>query len=420
MSKRLLFISSVDPLHGPGRLMLDTYEAMKRGGYEVDFYTQYTVSGHSEIHALCGDGPDLRTRIKNYVFTRMQKPAYYFFYGREERPPVSVSHILKQLKGPYDLIYIGFWQGLLSFETVWKIYEKYNAPVVFSAVDYSTMTGGCHYPHACQRYQDACGHCPALRVPDSFTRHNLRYRIRFYERVNPIILCNTQSVILFRKSSLLRDRRLIRGYPIIDESMFSPKEKSSLRSRYKLPADHCFVMLAGVQNFNDDRKGGRYLVDALNYFYDGLTTAEREEVLLVLVGTPSPELEQIRLEHRSLGFVSLDALADLYALSDLFLSPSIEDAGPMMVNQALSCGTPVVSFEIGTALDVVKGKGTGYCARLKDADDFAAGIRQHFLMTTAEREAVSKRCREVALETTSFDACVRSIDRLMETVDKNA
>jgi len=91
-----------------------------------------------------------------------------------------------------------------------------------------------------------------------------------------------------------------------------------------------------------------------------------------------------------------------------------------MVNQALSCGTPVVSFQIGTALDVVEGKGTGYCARLKDAEDFAAGIRRHFLMTQAQRTEVSERCREVALETTSFDACVRSIDQLMETVAKHA
>ena len=81
MGKRILFLSSADPLHGPGRLMLDTYEVMKRGGYEVDFYTQYTVPGHPELRALCGDGPDLCTRIRNYLFTRLQKPA-----GKSGRP----------------------------------------------------------------------------------------------------------------------------------------------------------------------------------------------------------------------------------------------------------------------------------------------------------------------------------------------
>ena len=423
MSKRILFISSVDPQHGPGRLMWDTYEAMRRGGYEVDFYTQYTVSGHPEIHALCGEGPDLRTRIRNYVFTRMQKPAYYFFYGREECPPVSVSHILKQLKGPYDLIYIGFWQGLLSFETVARIHDKFKAPVVLATVDMSVMTGGCHYPHDCTRYKLECGNCPGLKSPlfDTFTKHNIQYRERFYNRVNPVILTNTFVSEIFCQSRLLRDREIIRVFPVIDELLFCPKEKDSLRERFRISTHKRFIMLAGMQNFRDDRKGGRYLVAALNHLYEQLSESERKQVLLLCVGNTDPEISQsIRFDYQSMGYVSLDVLSDLYALSDVFLSPSIEDGGPMMVNQALSCGTPVVSFQIGTALDVVEGKGTGYCARLKDAEDFAAGIRRHFLMTQVQRAEVSERCREVALETTSFDACVRSIDQLMETVVKHA
>lgn len=416
MSKRILFISSVDPLHGPGRLMLDTYEAMKRGGYEVDFYTQYTVSGHPEIYALCGDGPDLRTRIRNYVFTRMQKPAYYFFYGREEQPPVPVSLILKQLKGPYDLIYIGFWQGLLSFKTVSSIWERYHAPVALAAVDCSVMTGGCHYPHDCQGYRHECGHCPGLKASwfDTFTRHNMSYRATFYKKIDPLIVCNTHTERMFRESSLLRDSHLVRGYPVIDESFFRPRDKSALRKKYEIPDEKQFILLAGVQNFSDDRKGGRYMLEALEAFHGNLSVKDRQKILFLSVGHPSLEMSRISLDHRSLGYVDLESLAELYALSDLFLSPSIEDAGPMMVNQALSCGTPVVSFRIGTALDVVEGKGTGYCARLKDAEDFAAGIRQHFLMTQAQRAEMSERCREVALEMTSFHACVRLINRMME------
>ena len=420
MGKRILFLSSADPLHGPGRLMLDTYEVMKRGGYEVDFYTQYTVPGHPELRALCGDGPDLRTRIRNYLFTRLQKPAYYFFYGREERPPVPVKRILKQLEGPYDLIYIGFWQGLLSFETVARIQERFQAPVVLSTVDLAVMTGGCHYPHDCTRYKQQCSRCPGLKCPvfDVFTRHNLQYRAAFYDRVKPIILCNSFGAGLFGESPLLRGREIVKVFPPIDEQLFCPKDKASLRERFGIPASREFVLLAGAQNFQDDRKGGRYLLAALNAFYEGLSEAERERILLLCVGNMAPEMAQdIRLDYRAMGYVALDVLADLYALSDVFLSPSVEDGGPLMVNQALSCGTPVVSFQVGTALDVVDGKGTGYCARLRDAEDFAEGIRRHFRMTAGQRAAQSERCRDMALATTSYEACIRSLDRLLKTVE---
>lgn len=419
MARRILFISSADPLHGPGRLMLDAYEAMKRGGYEVDFYTQFTVPGHPEIRAFCGNRPDLRTRIRNYVFTRMQKPAYYFFYQREECPPVPTSHILKQLSGHYDLIYIGFWQGLLSFETVDRIQEKFQAPVAISAVDCSLMTGGCHYPHDCTRFKERCGRCQGLKTPlfDTFTQHNIAYRTSFYDKVNPVIICNLHSERIFRESTLLRNRRLVHGFPIIDESFFCPKNKVTLRKKYGIPDAKKYILLAGVQNFNDDRKGGKYLVKALNLFSKSLSVDDKESILLLTVGNLSPEMEQIQADHRSLGYVSIDTLAELFALADLFLSPSVEDAGPMMVNQALSCGTPVVSFQVGTALEVVDGKGTGYCARLRDDEDFAEGICQHFRMTPAQRNDRSRRCREVALETTSFDAYVHFLDLLFETVE---
>lgn len=421
MSKRILFISSVNPLHGPGRLMLDTYEAMKRGGYEVDFYTQYTVPGHPEIRALCGDGPNLRTRIRSYVFTRMQKPAYYFFYGREERPPVPATRILNLLNGSYDLIYIGFWQGLLSFETVARIHDKFQAPLVLATVDLSVMTGGCHYPHACTRYKQACGHCPGFKHPvfDTFTRHNIRYRERFYDRIKPVILTNSFVSRIFRESRLLRGREIVKVSPVIDDQVFCPRDKAPLRKKFGIPAQKQFILLAGVQNFQDDRKGGRYLVAALNAFYERLSDDERARVLLLSVGNGASEMGRgIRLDQRSMGYVNLDVLAELYALADVFLSPSIEDGGPMMVNQAISCGTPVVSFQIGTALEVVAGKGTGYCARLRDAEDFAAGIYQHFQMTPAQIDEQSKRCRQLALATSSFEACIRSLDHLMEIVGK--
>lgn len=417
MGGRILFISSVDPTKGPGRLALDTCEAMRRGGYSVDFYTQYTALEHPCIRALCGDGPGLFTRIRNFVFTRMQKPAYYFFYCREEQPPVPVWRILRQLHGPYDMIYIMFWQGLLSFETVRKISEKIQAPVVLAPVDMSVMTGGCHYPHACTRYKQECGHCPGLKYPafDTFTRHNLLYRESFYAEVNPVILTNSFIAKYFSESRLLRDRQIVKIFPIIDEQLFCPKGKSSLRERFGIPDHKEFIMLAGAQNFQDDRKGGRYLVAALNLFHERLSDEERKKVLLLCVGNMDAAMEQeMHFDYRFMGYVALDVLADLYALADVFLSPSIEDGGPLMVNQAISCGTPVVCFRIGTALDVVDEKGTGYCARLRDSGDFAEGMRQFYRLDRKQREEISARCRNLAMETTSFAAFSRFVDRLFD------
>ena len=80
-----------------------------------------------------------------------------------------------------------------------------------------------------------------------------------------------------------------------------------------------------------------------------------------------------------------------------------------MVNQALSCGVPVVAFNIGTAIDVVNGKGTGYCAKEISSKAFADGIRWWYGLSESEYCEISKNCREIALETTSYKACVDKI-----------
>ena len=117
-----------------------------------------------------------------------------------------------------------------------------------------------------------------------------------------------------------------------------------------------------------------------------------------------------------MGYVNFEVLAKTFSVSNLFLSPSVDDAGPMMVNQALSCGTPVVAFEMGAALDVVKDKGTGYCAKIKDSVDFASGIEGIFRMDSNMYQSVSEKCREVALMTTSNNARVENI---LEVYHKN-
>ena len=44
----------------------------------------------------------------------------------------------------------------------------------------------------------------------------------------------------------------------------------------------------------------------------------------------------------------------------MFLNPSTDDAGPSMVNQSIMCGTPVVSFNLGTAVDVIENGISGF------------------------------------------------------------
>jgi glycosyltransferase involved in cell wall biosynthesis len=93
-----------------------------------------------------------------------------------------------------------------------------------------------------------------------------------------------------------------------------------------------------------------------------------------------------------------DGVASAYQAADVFVCPSIEDAGPSMVNQSIMCGTPVVSFAQGVSLDIVITGKTGYRARVKESGDLAKGIYDILKMPAEEHLKMKNSCREIAFE----------------------
>lgn len=184
-----------------------------------------------------------------------------------------------------------------------------------------------------------------------------------------------------------------------------------LRNEFNIPIQKRFIFFFGAQSLNDKRKGISYLLEALEILYNQLTGEERDSILLLLAGRDiEPIKDKLLFDYKHLGFVSPDELPKIYSLANVFLSPSVNDAGPLMVNQSLSCGTPVVAFEMGTALDMVKDKGTGYCAKLLDSKDFAEGMKYVFRLSQDEYAEMSKRCRNVAMELTSEEAFIKQFE----------
>ena len=86
---------------------------------------------------------------------------------------------------------------------------------------------------------------------------------------------------------------------------------------------------------------------------------------------------------RKVGKLSFEDLFRAYACADLFLCPSLEDSGPMMINYGVMAYIPVVAFEMGVALDIIRHKENGYIAKWRDVDDFAEGIL--YCMTNNDR-----------------------------------
>ena len=425
---RILVLTSVDPHVGPAVVAYNFYKAFLHGGYEVDFLCPFPVKDHPEFLSVYKHPKKYKQFLK-YLKNKIKllihpfDSEHYFFYDKETEPPMPVKDILAAITKPYDVVYILFWQEMLSFETVRQIYRKLKCQIHFRCVDYSPMAGGCHFVGDCEGYKTGCGQCPGFKHSRKYdySHFNVMYRKEVYDEVKPIVYGNNYMQGFYNKSYLLTDYdRKEQVYPLVNNDFYYQRDVTESRGQFGIGKEKKFVIFFGAQSLNDVRKGFKYLLQALQIFAAKLSYKEKAEVLLLIAGRDIESIKsELPFDYQYIGYVSPTKLPFVYSAASIFVSPSVNDAGPSMVNQSLSCSTPVIAFEMGTALDMVKGHNTGYCAKLFDSVDLAEGIGKFYKMPLEDYLKVRKECRTIAMKYTSEDAFCDNFQRVYEKYGRN-
>ena len=338
------------------------------------------------------------------IFSIPEPQCYFFGYEDENHPPYDIKQILDKIEPIYDWVIIQNWDGFIGAKTIEAIFDKLHKPIVLAQPDYCAITGGCHYFYDCKGYESGCLNCPASRG-SKFPAYNAIERKRIWEKTKVFITGNDYTEKIIKKSYVYNGQPVLKGEPIINEKVFCPKNRSLIREKWNIEKKYKYILCFGAQSISEPRKGMKYLMESLDLLNGLITDRMRQSIFILVAG----KAENLSVFHppfpfKALGYLDMNSLADMYAVSDAFLCPSIEDAGPMMINQSISCGTPVVAFEMGAALSVIKGKGTGYVATLYDSRDYANGILEILKQSDNERRSMRERCRALAMDTSSFEA----------------
>lgn len=78
-----------------------------------------------------------------------------------------------------------------------------------------------------------------------------------------------------------------------------------------------------------------------------------------------------------------------YSAADLFISPTRADNFPLVLQESMACGTPMVSLNMGGGPNLVRPKITGYLAEPEDVNDFCNGIVE-LLENNEKRDVMGK------------------------------
>jgi glycosyltransferase involved in cell wall biosynthesis len=281
------------------------------------------------------------------------------------------------------------------------------------------FTGGCHYSNGCDRYTSGCGNCPGLRSnsDSDLTTRNIAFKNRYLDVDRFVTLSNIWLSGHLKKSFLFSEIKDFYLNIPINENQFTLSDLGLARKRLDIPFEKK-VIFFGAAYVTEERKGLRFLLRALKALHDELSEEERTSYLLLIAGNLTEDVvSELTFEAKILGHLSHERLPWAYQASDIFVSPSIQDAGPMMVIQSLLCGIPVVTFSMGNAFDFVENGVTGYKVPVGDVTGLKDGIKSILNMPISDRIFMRDSCRSVAMKKSSLEAFSKRFVEIYDAVE---
>ena len=181
----------------------------------------------------------------------------------------------------------------------------------------------------------------------------------------------------------------------VDLDRFRPVDRAAAKKALGVAGP--LLVAVGALNAN---KGQHLAIQAL---------AQIPDATLILVGDGAERSNLARLAQRLglesrvrlLGVRPHDALPALLAAADVAVQPSADEGLANVWVEALACGTPVVTTDVGGARDVVDRPEAGRLVA-RDPDAIAAAVRE-LLAAPPPTEAVRKAAERFSWEKNSAE-----------------
>lgn len=300
---------------------------------------------------------------------------------------------------------------ILNFHNLHTGYFNYLAiptltktkPAIFTLHDMWSFTGHCAYSYDCDRWKIGCGRCPYPETYPSIYRDStsLEWKLKnwVYSQSNLTIITLSHWLAEQAKASMLNRFPIYHIPNGIDTETYQPLDRQLCKTVLDIPK-HKRTLLFGADSLKDQRKGGDLLLKVLQQLPQSLKS---ETVLLTFGNGSETIISELGMPNINLGYINSDRLKSIaYSAADLFIFPTRADNLPLVLQESMACGTPMISFDIGGIPDLVRPMVTGYLAKPEDAMDFCDGIVA-LLEDDQLRQTMSANCRVIALAEYSLE-----------------
>jgi glycosyltransferase involved in cell wall biosynthesis len=393
---KVLVVNNIDVKGGAYRASYNIHKALLKAGIESSFY-DYTHSGPKFIRKI-------HHSLDRFVLRKYpdrNNPDFFSPAG------IGINIRKDEMFKEIDIINLhwinGGFMSLKSIEWIMGL----GKPVVWTMHDFWPISGGCHLNRGCIKFKGNCGACPVL---GSYKENDLSRNI--WEKKNMIyqnallhwVTVSDWFLSQAKQSSLLKNGDIYKIYNAIDTDIFRPHEKLAVRKELNLPADRFIILTGGFGITKDPNKGFSDLLMSLKILKEKHSVPEDKICVVVFGNADESELKKSAFKIMKAGIINNDEkLSKYYSAADVFICSSKQETGPTTILESMSCGTPVISYNVGVVPEIVINNKNGLICSKNEPGEIADGIFNLIRMEKEKRSQFGINARNMIALNCSYE-----------------
>jgi glycosyltransferase involved in cell wall biosynthesis len=367
----VLIIGTTDILGGAAKVSWDIKATLEAQGDTVSMFVADKRSTNPEVTLI----PRSKWRkILGFLFASEDFIASDWILNTDEFKKADIIHC-HNIHGRY------FNLGTLEKMALQK-------PVVWTLHDEWAITPHCAYTLEGTELKNGLYVCPSIDTPPRIlwdnTRVLLQKRNALYKKIKLHVVTPSAWLLNRVKRTTLgtHDLRLIPNG--VNTHAFKQTDKIAARTKLGLPLEKKIALFLATAGKANTWKGWKYTEEVITAYSD------KPDVLFLNVGNLVPEANQPNVEYR-LHVNSAEELALYYSAADVLLFTSIAENFPLVILEAMSCGLPIVAFDVGGVKEVVTHLENGYIGAYRNSNDLLEGLAWVFTLPDTVRTELSER-----------------------------
>lgn len=349
--RKVMLVNTVVGTGSVGRLVEGLYHTLLANGYDcLVAYGRDTAPEGMNAYRI---GQDLDVYIHGGLSRLTDRHGFYSGHATREFIDVIEDY------NP-DIIHLHNVHGYyLNIQILFEYLKQKNIRIIWTLHDCWTFTGHCsHFEYiGCMKWTTGCFACEQLsEYPKSIGKDNSERNYHDKKELftgfdNLTIVTPSEWLAMRVAQSYMGEYHTVIVPTGIDLDRFHPvkEERKSdnliFRLRNNLNLRNKNVIL-GVANPWRERKGLQQFVN--------LSKMLSERNAIVLLGLNDEQLNELPDNIIGIGHTdSVEELAALYSMADIYVNLTLEDTFPTTNIEALACGTPVVTYRSGGSAESI-------------------------------------------------------------------